>query len=432
MDFIEKRLLDCAVHIPKILIPDNPADHILWPSFPCAYKDMNKSLIDPLNIGNLMNSKDYSLDFLNDEKINNKNKYMKIYKNMKRSVRSGFLTEHTGFILTRHIHKSGIERFGLLVLLDYEKYKTDNSFIELSKKCDKNITDLYSDFLSKSVFDLPYAQALIEDENELLIEPLRASTFQFKPIFSFNHPIFGIYEGFLITTPQHFTLISNALTRIKSKSMQNTKPLFLVHEGVESFESGKIHWENLKRKYGSSLYQFNPSRFQLVELFNIFSPNLELNPCNILIKDISHDELITQFRTTDKIKVEILPSIRDMHDAIMKRFNKYGSICYGLVSDDVSYLVTFRTPESDMGIVNLQNIISKYTQDKSHMLSYHANISELLIEYSEGRNTAIIMPPINKQTFFTDIKKYGPLMQYAYCHDMPINRKFLFEARLLE
>ncbi len=431
MDFIEKRLLDCAVHIPKILIPDNPNDHILWPSFPCISEDMNKSLIEPLNIGYLMNSKDYVPAYEDGSKKNAKNNYNKIYKNMKRSIRSGFLFEYEGFVLTRHIHKSGTERYGLLMLLDYEKFRADNSLIEIAKQYDNNIVTDHASFLSKSVFDLPYAQALIEDEDEILIEPLIASTFHFKPIFSFDHPIFGIYEGYLITTPQHYTLICNALTKIKSKIMKNEKHLFLIHEGIESFVSGKLHWEDLKNKYSSSLYQLNPARFQLVELFNIFSPSLELSPCNILIRNISHEDLILQFRSTDKVKVEIQPSIRDLHETILKRFNKYNSICYGLVYDDISYLVTFRQPQSDIGIINIEEVIKTYISDRNHETSFHVNISELLIDYADGKNTAIILPPIKKSTFFSNIAKTGPLKNYAYFHDTPVNRKFLFEARTI-
>ncbi len=431
MDFIEKKLLDCAVHIPKILIPDNQNDHILWPSFPWNSDELNKSLIDPLDIGYLMNTKDYVPLHEDKSTKNPKSSYNKIYKNMKRSIRSGFLSEHEGFVLTRHIHKSGIERYGLLVLLDYERFRTDGSLIEIAKQYDSNISSEQTSFLSKSIFDLPYAQGLIEDEDEILIEPLIASAFNFKPIFSFDHPIFGIYEGYLITTPQHYTLICNALMKIKSKILNNEKHLFLIHEGIESFESGKLHWENLKSKYNNSLYQLNPARFQLVELFNIYNPAIELSPCNILIKNISHEELITQFRSTDKIKVETQPSIRDLHETILKRFSKYNSICYGLVYDDISYLVTFRQPESDIGQVNIESVIKTYLNDKSHETSFHINISELLINYADGRNTAIILPPINKSTFFSNIAKTGPLKHYAYYHDIPANRKFLFEARVI-
>ena len=374
MDFIEKRLLDYGVQIPKFLIPENPVDHILWPSFPCINENMNESLIDPLNIGYLMNSSNYIPDFKKDESKSSKNKYNKLYKNMKRSLRSGFLSEHEGFVLTKHIYKTGIERYGLLILLDYEKYEVINPLIGISKQYDNQITSEYVKFLSKAVFDMPYAQALIDDEDEILIEPLIASLFNFKLIFSFNHPIFGTYEGYLITTPQHYTLISNALTKIKSNITQNNKHLFLIHEGVESFESGKIHWENLKNKYGSSLYMLNPARFQLVELFNIYNPAIELIPCNILINNVSYDELISKFRLTDKIKVEICPSIRDLHEAILKRFNKYGSICYGLIYDDISYIVPHQGSTLAMKLIGDKMMWPKEEEKVIKIIGEYGNV----------------------------------------------------------
>ncbi len=432
MDFIEKRLLECAVHVPKILIPTNKSDHISWPGFPAVNDDLNASLLAPLNAGNLMNSKDYSSDLENELNLPERKRYVRTYKNMKRAVRSGFLTEYKGFILTRRINKSGVERYGLLILLDYEDYLSDNPIIAVSREYNRDIATAQADFMTNAIFDLQYAQALIEDQEATLIEPLVASTFHFKKIFSFNHPVFGIYEGFLIDTPQHFTLISNAFAKIKAKSIKNNKSLFLVHEGVESFESGLIHWNRLKEQYGNRLYRYNPARFHLVELFNIYSPDINLVPYNVLVKDISHDKLVTQFRAKEKIKVETLSSVRELHEAILKRSEKYGSVCYGLICDDVSYLVTFRTSESDIGIINIQDTLAKLMQENEHSVSYHINISEMLIEYAEGKHTAIIMPPIKKDTFFDNIAKHGRLNRHAYCHDIPANLRFLFEARFLQ
>lgn len=432
MNFTEKKLLDCTVNIPKILILDNVDDHILWPSFPYTDSYLNEALIEPLNTGYLMCSKDYIPDFSIKDEKSFRNKTNRLIKNTKRSLRSGFLSEHEGFVLTRRIYKSGIERFGLLALLDYEQYDLSaTSLIKISKKPDEKTVNKYTEYLEKAILDFPYTTALFDDLARTLIEPLAASNFHFTPIFSFDHPVFGLYEGYLINTPQHYTLISNSLTKIKKQMLEECKPLFIVNEGVESFESGARHWQQLKEKYGNDLYQLHPARFQLVELFNIHDPITKILPFNILLRNTKSDELISKIRDFEKIKVETQSSPSELFDTILKRFNKYGSLCYGIIHENVSSLVTFRQPLTNFGIVNIEEILNDYLTKRKEDIVFYRNTTELINDLKQDSDTAVIMPPFNKTTFFADISKSGALNKYSYYSDEPINQRFLFESRMI-
>jgi len=430
MDFIEKRLLDCAVHAPILYIPDNPSDHILWPSFPFTHNNLNEKLIDPLDIGFLMNSKDYTPQYNSDNVKLTKNHFNKINKNVKRSLRSGFLSDYEGFVLTRHIYPSGEERYGLLVLLDLEQYSNQPlSIISYAKDFDEDKAKRHSEFLNHSVIDFPFSQAFIEDKSFSLIEPLISCTFNFKLIFSFDHPIYGVYEGYQISTPQHYTLISNALMKIKEKVIIENKPMFIISDGIESFESAKIHWEWLKNKYGNDLYSLHPSRFQMVELLNISNNSTIINPFYIIFKNTQIDDLVKQIRNNTKIKVESQISLKELNNAINKRFDKYKSVCYGMTDIESLYLITFRNPDSDIGIINILDVINEYLVKRNNDICFYSNANEFYDNISQSQDCGIILPPINKDTFFENISSLGKLSTYAYVSDIESSKNFIFEAR---
>lgn len=429
MNFTEKRLLENAVHIPTIMVPLNTRDHSLWPSFSYRNFDLNESIEDSFQPGYLLSSKDYLIDpdLINTSKERAMRR--KVLANMKRSLKTGFFTEHKGFILTKRVSNTGHERYGLLLLLDYERYQNESELsIKRAKTFDYDIASHQLETMKNSLFDFPYASGLIEDESLSLIEPLISSLFHFKLIYSFTNPVFGLYEGYLINTPQHFTLINNAIQKLFKNASLMKKPTFIIHEGIESFESGSLNWKRLKEKQ-SKIPANHPARFQLVEIFNIFSDSLNLTPCNLALANTDLDEFVAEIRKETKIKVESFKSLDDLTSAISGRSIKYGSMCYGLVANEVYKLMTFLEPESNLPLINLESFISQYLTKRPFDFKYNISIDEISTNLKAENTCYVIMPPIKKKTFFEDVLTFGPLKDYVFCSNSPINERFLFESR---
>jgi hypothetical protein len=429
MDLVEKRLLECGISIPEILVPKAPDSIRYWASK--SYDQSSLKTDDQLlpKPRTAVSSSEVMLpdNFMtctNIERIENA-----VIKNMKRLLKSGYFNPFEGFILTKHVYSSGVIRYGLLACLDLEDYCCEgrSNLIASAKKADDAVSTVLSEFRKKALLETPYASVLINDPKFSIIEPLASSCSLLRKLYSINHPVFGQYEAYHIYTPQHFTLTNNALLKIQKKSMEDNVPLYLVAEGNDHFMAAKKHWESLKEKYGKDLATYHPARFCMVEIFNMNDPSIELLPYDVILHNVNITEFMAATRKDHKIKAESIQG--DMRDVLNKRFYKYNALCFGLMSEEQSFLVTFKDPSCDIGTVFIDGFLKEYMKEHPSDIRYTQDMTEFENDSAVSTNIGIMMPPINKATFFKDISVSGPLHKYSYSLDMLPNQRFCFESR---
>jgi hypothetical protein len=93
------------------------------------------------------------------------------------------------------------------------------------------------------------------------------------------------------------------------------------------------------------------------------------------------------------------------------------------------YLITFRNPDSDIGIINIYNIINEFMTERKNDINFYSNAIDFYDNIFLAQDCGIILPPINKDTFFENIANLGKLSTYAYVSDIESSKNFIFEAR---
>ncbi|MFA7672690.1 MAG: DUF1015 family protein [Clostridia bacterium] len=429
MDLVEKRLLECGISVPEILVPKATDSIRSWASSSYDQSSLKTDDQPPSKPRSAVSSSEVMLpdDFMTC--INIEHTENAIVKNMKRLLKSGHFNSYKGFILTKHIYSSGVIRFGLLTCLDLEEYGCEgrSNLIASAKIPDDAVSALLCEFRKKALTETPYSTVLINDPKFGIVEPLASSCSLLRRLYSFNRPVFGQYEGYHIYTPQHFTLTNNALFKIQKKSIEDNVALYLVAEGNDQFMAAKKHWESLKEKYGKDLATYHPARFFMVEIFNIDDPNMELIPYDVILRNVNITEFMAAIRKDHKIKAETVQG--DMRDALSKRFYKYNALCFGLISAEQSFLVTFKDPGCDIGTVFLDGFLKDYMKEHPADIRHTLDMTEFNNDSAINTNLGIMMPPINKATFFKDISVLGPLHKYSYALDTLQNQRFCFESR---
>lgn len=429
MDLVEKRLFECGINIPDILIPKGIDSVKSWAFLSHDQSSLKTDERPSVKPHTVVSSSDVILpdDFMTCGNIDRTENT--IVKNMKRLLKSSHFDSFKGLILTKHIYSSGVTRFGFLACLDLEEYgcKGRSNLIASAKIPDNTVSILLSEFRKKAMMDTPYTTVLIDDPKSCIIEPLASSCCLLHKLYSLDHPVLGKYEGYHIYTPQHFTLTNNALLKIRKKSIEDNVALYLIAEGNDPFMAAKMHWEGLKEKYGKDLATYHPARFFMVEIFNINDPGIELLPYHRILSNVNITEFMSAIRKDHKIKVETIAG--DMRDVLNKRFYKYNALCYGLISKEQSFLVTFKDPGCDIGTVFLDGFLKEYMKEHPNDMHYTQNLIEFNKESAVNTNLGIMMPPINKTTFFKDISVFGPLHKYSYSFDTLSNQRFCFESR---
>ena len=63
------------------------------------------------------------------------------------------------------------------------------------------------------------------------------------------------------------------------------------------------------------------------------------------------------------------------------------------------YLITFRNPDSDIGIINILDVVNEYLVKRNNDIYFYSNANEFYDNISQSRDCGIILPPINKDTF---------------------------------
>lgn len=219
-------------------------------------------------------------------------KILSIHKTM-RSYLDGVLQKQgRGFVYVERHLSAGRIRQGLVGMVDLEDYSYQKNAQARIRPSEKTVEDRIPPRLAvrrDAALETPHILMLADDPNKTVIEPLAEQKDKMKKLYSIDLMLEGgLVEGWWIEDEQQIQSITGALDTLEadfsSRYGSAVEPFALaVGDGNHSLATAKAYWDEQKKGLSEKEIEEHPARYCLVELENIQSPAIEIEPIHRVV-----------------------------------------------------------------------------------------------------------------------------------------------------
>ena len=321
-----------------------------------------------------------------------------------------------GFMLVDRSTPYVSRRQGLVLAVDLESY----DFSERSKSRIRPTEGTIRDRLPPrmavrrdALLDLPHILILIDDPENLVMSAAEAAAeIESNTVYNFDLIQGGGHITGRFVPQEEMEDLAGAFETLAGRS----DLLFAVGDGNHSLATAKEIWQE-KKAAGASLT--HPSRYALVEVENIHDSGLPFHPIHRVIFGVDPEELKAY--------------LENKLGAVNTGSGSVGGMI-GIVSPDGSYTNwEIKVPEGRLVVEPLQEALDVYLKDHPEAdIDYiHGKDSvKELVESSEDR-LGIVLPDLDKGTFFSRITGIGPYPRKTFSIGEAVEKRYYLEAREL-
>lgn len=211
-----------------------------------------------------------------------------------------------GFVYVERTMESGAVRQGLVGAVDLEAYSYQPGTSPQIRPSENTVVERIPPRLAvrrEAALESPHILMLIDDAKNTVIEPLAAKTGSLQKLYDGELMLEGGHiQGWAVTAPEDLAAIQTALeglgdpdafyNKYNIEDRATVKPFTMaVGDGNHSLASAKALWEEIKPTLPVDRLESHPARFCLVELENIQSGAIEIEPIHRVIFDAQPDSL---------------------------------------------------------------------------------------------------------------------------------------------
>ncbi len=442
MIIIKKKLSNVALGLPEIMVPAKGVDLSKWAVIACDQYTSDEKYWE--NVENFAGSSPSTLNLILPEAYldtpRGKKGQASIVKEMKSYLRNGLLRElEPGFIYTKRTTGYGNVRKGLMVMVDLEEYSFFEGSDTLIRPTEKTILERIPPRVKireKAPIEIPHILFLIDDPDKTVIEPLEKMKNLFTKLYDFSLMMEGgRVEGYHITEQKALSSIANALGELADESSFHERygddrpvMLYAVGDGNHSLASAKQHWENLKESEGLSADSAHPARYAMVELINIHDEGMKFEPIHRLLFECPVAELVNSLKTEFDIETRDFDDVDSLMELVEHEYSNKESHTYGMVSGGDIMSVTVNSPDHNLAVSTIQAFLDRFLANRKCEIDFIHDVDST-VELAGDDNTAILLPPIDKEGFFKTVIEEGTLPRKAFSMGHADEKRFYLEAR---
>lgn len=413
-----------GIGIPQIMLPSEHVSLEDWTVIACdqfssdsGYWDKARSIIkDSPSTLDLIIPECYLEDGDWEERSVQANRKMEDF------VQSGVLRSmQPGFVLVERRTPCTPCRYGLMISIDLESYDFSEGCKSLIRPTEGTIHDRLPPRMNirrGAILDLPHILLLYNDPQQRVMEAAKRLA-QIGEEGSAMQDQQGknlLYDFELMQQGGHlrgYFLEEDgleALAEAFESLMRDTDILFAVGDGNHSLAAAKKIWEEKK---AAGVPGNHPSRYALVEVENIHDAGVLFHPIHRVLFEVDAQHFISA------MKEELVDS--SSKDTIT------------VITEGKEELLPIRVASNQLLVEPLQEFIDDYMrkQGKVNIDFIHGDAE--LRKLVEGFNSrvGILLPDINKSSFFSRIIKVGPYPRKTFSIGEALEKRHYCEARSL-
>ena len=456
-----KTFNELGIQIPEILLPSNNNIE-KWAVVACDQYTQDKEYWK--NVEEITKGNPSSLNiifpevYLNEE--NKQERIAKIKATMKDYLNSSvFAQEKKQFIYLERTTAYNRTRKGLMVAIDLETYEWKPFSKALIRATEATIVDRIPprmEIRRGANLEMPHIMLLINDKDNDLIEKVGNLVKTKTPVYDGKLMLnSGSITGWGVCEDTEINTVLEALNKIAENNIQSDGSTFLfaVGDGNHSLATAKAIWDELKEANGGikaadgtisipkELENHN-ARFALVEIVNIYDTGLTFEPIHRVLFNVKPQDLLTALAEKLNGTVTDFDTAETLENNVKNSVANFG---FTYTEDGIQKYKCLSTNITELAVSKLQPALDEFIKNAPNQHICDENGCRLArpeIDYIHGSSEvfrlgkqenaiSILLPPVEKDSFFQTISKTGPLPRKSFSMGEADEKRFYLECRKL-
>ena len=323
-----------------------------------------------------------------------------------------------GFILCERTVASGT-RLGLVCAVDLEQYSFEKGAKPLVRPTEQTIASRLPPRLvirRGAPLELTHIMILIDDPDRTVLEPLQKKKDALRPLYDFNLMMNGgRLKGWAVDSGEDLSAVDRSLNALREKLGED--PLLLaVGDGNHSLATAKAYWNELRENLSEKERETHPARFALCEIVNIHDEALLFEPIHRVVTG-----------TDPRI---LLSAWQDYAAARGMALDAPEGHAFTVVSAEGDRAVTVGHPEGAIPCETIQKFLDDFLarHPEAEIDYIHGEASLRALAARPGA-VGFLLPDIDKNSFFSDVKKLGVLPRKTFSMGEADEKRFYMEAK---
>lgn len=450
MNNLRQKLNSLGLEVPLILLPQNI--DAKWPVIACDQFTQDRTYWEKLKtaVGDSPSTLNLIFPevFLNDGDA--AQRIAAIHSNMTSYLKNGIFdgaegsikdASRQGFIYIERDTPFNKKRRGLIAAIDLEQYDWQPDSRPLIRCTEGTVADRLPprmDIRRGAPLELPHVLLLIDDDANKFLPALEEIAKKNAPVYDTPlMPDSGKITGWFLKEKEAIALITEKLEELYARSASrysasagagagaDGKPfLFAVGDGNHSLAAAKGIWEEYKAANGCDTH---PCRYALVEIENIYDPEIKFEPIHRVIFNADFDDTVSLLLKLPNASHSLIDSYEELvilceQPDVASRFGVAAEGRYALI----------KTSATGIATACLQPLLDEYAKNKSLEIDYIHDIEEVFRLCEKGKKAAgILLPPVKKSGLFETVSRLGPLPRKSFSMGHSCEKRFYLECRAL-
>lgn len=437
-----------GIKVPEVLLPKKSVDLKAWSVVACDQYTQDRDYWK--RVSDFVQEKPSTLHitfpevYLQDD--DKKERIQKIRSTMTSYCESDVVFEKafSGMIYLERTTEYGRVRKGLITAIDLETYEWKPFAQSLIRATEATIVDRIPprmEIRNGAPLELPHIMLLVDDKEGLLVETVGQKVKNVQTNVLYDTDLMenaGHITGWAVSGDDNLDTVSEALSVLAKNNTQKDGSVFLfaVGDGNHSLATAKAVWEEVKKNAGSkggeipATVENHSARYALIEIVNIYDEGLTFEPIHRVLFNANTENLLKTLQEKLSATIEECDSPEALENLVKNSksnfgfvYEKEGKICYTCLKALLSGLaVSFLQPALDGFIKGASEEIE---------IDYIHGSEEVFRLGGNNGAISILLPPIEKDSFFATISQNGPLPRKSFSMGEASEKRFYMECRKL-
>lgn len=437
-----KTFSDLGILIPDILFPKN-IDLKSWSVIACDQYTQDKAYWK--KAAEAADGKPSTINLILPEVYladsDKKQRIAQIKSTMQQYIADGvFAPARHGFIYVERRTAYGRVRRGLVAAVDLETYEWKSFSKSLVRATEATIVERIPprrEIRKDAPLELPHIMLLVNDPERGLVEGT-GDTLKADGVPT-------VYDGELMLNGGSITgrivpekMNGSVLASLNRIAEANTAAdgstfLFAVGDGNHSLATAKAVWDEYKTTLNAGERDASRVRYALVEIVNIYDTGLTFEPIHRVLFGADTEELIAALKSNLGGSVSECGNASELENAV-----KNSAAAFGFVHTEAGKTAyeLLSTPVTELAVAHFQPVVDEFIKNgekggRKITIDYIHGSGEIVKLGSKPGTTGILLPPVDKDSFFATISSRGPLPRKSFSMGEADEKRFYLECRKL-
>lgn len=355
-----------------------------------------------------------------------KQRIEQIHEKMQEYLQAPLQAKPAGYVYVERTLPSGVVRQGLVGTVDLEDYSYEKGAAPRIRPSENTVVERIPPRLAVrrgASLESPHILMLADDVDFAIIEPLAAHKDNMLLLYDVELMQDGGHiKGWAVTQQQNVDAIAAGLAKLEEESRYaqlygatGAPFAFAVGDGNHSLATAKALWEEIKPTLTPQQQQTHPARYCLVELENVQSPAIEIEPIHRVVFGAKGEDFTQAFKAfAQKAGGGVQPQGQQQ------------------------FTVVFGAHLQSFGVNNLPHPLAVGTLE-AFLQEYLLANPELRVDYVHGEDAVrelaqkdavgVLLPPFEKSDLFRGVALGGVLPKKTFSMGHANEKRYYLECR---